>query len=288
MSNLYGSIEAGGTKFVLAVGDGELNIIKRITIPTRSPGETIKGVIDFFKDYSLKGIGLGSFGPADINKGSSTYGYITNTPKLSWNMYDIVGNLERALNVPIYFTTDVNAACYGEYVKGNAQGTKSCVYFTVGTGVGAGAINAGEFIQGFGHPEMGHMIVKQHHSDTYEGNCPFHKNCLEGLAAGPTIEDRLGIKGEQIEENNPVWDYIADYLAQAAYNTTLFLSPQVIIFGGGVMNQPYLLDKIKANFKELMNDYVATPDLNAYILQPELKDNAGTIGCLALAKKHFE
>ncbi|MGP6138976.1 ROK family protein [Jeotgalibaca sp. A127] len=288
MSNLYGSIEAGGTKFVLAVGDGELNIIKRITIPTRSPGETIKEVIDFFKDYSLKGIGLGSFGPADINKGSSTYGYITNTPKLSWNMYDIVGNLERALNVPIYFTTDVNAACYGEYVKGNAQGTKSCVYFTVGTGVGAGAINAGEFIQGFGHPEMGHMIVKQHHSDTYEGNCPFHKNCLEGLAAGPTIEDRLGIKGEQIEENNPVWDYIADYLAQAAYNTTLFLSPQVIIFGGGVMNQPYLLDKIKANFKELMNDYVATPDLNAYILQPELKDNAGTIGCLALAKKHFE
>lgn len=288
MSNLYGSIEAGGTKFVLAVGDGELNIIKRVTIPTRTPAETISAVIDFFQDYSLKGIGLGSFGPADINKESSTYGYITNTPKLSWSMYDIVGNLESALNVPIYFTTDVNAACYGEYVKGNAKGTKSCVYFTVGTGIGAGAINHGEFIQGFGHPEMGHMIVKQHHSDTYEGSCPFHTNCLEGLAAGPAIEHRLGVKGEQIEVTNPMWDYVADYLAQAAYNTTLFLSPQVIIFGGGVMKQPHLLDKIKATFKELMNDYVATPDLDAYILQPELQDNAGTTGCLALAKKHFE
>ncbi|WP_373710448.1 ROK family protein [Jeotgalibaca porci] len=288
MSSLYGSIEAGGTKFVLAVGDDDLNIIQRITIPTRTPAETIEEVIGFFKDYSLKGIGLGSFGPADIAKESATYGYITNTPKANWNMYDIVGNLERALHVPIHFTTDVNAACYGEYVKGHAQGTKSCVYFTVGTGVGAGAINAGEFIQGFSHPEMGHMIVKQHDSDTYEGNCPFHKNCLEGLAAGPTIAGRLGINGEKIEENNPVWDYLADYLSQAAYNTTLLLSPQVIIFGGGVMNQPNLLKKIKEKFKERMNAYVATPDLDAYILQPGLKDNAGTIGCLALAKKHFD
>lgn len=288
MSGFYGSIEAGGTKFVLAVGDEQLNIVERVSIPTKTPAETISEVVKFFKNYQLKGIGLGSFGPIDINKNSPTYGYITNTPKLNWTMYDIVGNLEKQLEVPIYFTTDVNAASYGEYVKGNAKGTKSCVYFTVGTGVGAGVINNGDFVQGYGHPEIGHMLVKQHHLDTYEGNCPFHHNCLEGLAAGPTIESRLGVEGEKISDDNPVWDYLAYYLAQATYNATLFFSPEVIIFGGGVMKQSHLLEKIRINFNKLMENYVSTPDLDAYILQPGLSDNAGTIGCLALARENFK
>ncbi|MDE1549124.1 ROK family protein [Jeotgalibaca caeni] len=284
MKELFGSIEAGGTKFVLAIGDSDYNIVERLSIPTHTPEETMPNVIDFFKQYQLKGIGLGCFGPIDLKKTSPTYGYITNTPKIAWQMYNIVGELEEALNVPVFFTTDVNAACYGEYTTGSARDLDSCVYFTVGTGIGAGAINQGSFVEGFSHPEVGHMIVNKHPLDDYIGNCPYHSNCLEGFASGPSIEERLGKKGEKIDEQDPIWDIISSYLAQAAYNTTLYFSPQKIIFGGGVMKQPHLLGKVKSQFEELLNGYVLTPAVENYIVLPELEDNTGTIGCLALAK----
>lgn len=285
---LLGSIEAGGTKFVCGVGNENLEIIERVSFPTTTPEETMALVIEFFKQYKLKAIGIGSFGPIDIHKDSPTYGHITSTPKLAWQDYDFVGAMKSRFDVPIAFTTDVNAAAYGEYVSGSGKGLSSCVYYTIGTGVGAGAIQDGRFIEGFSHPEMGHMIVKRHPEDRFKGSCPFHSECLEGMAAGPAIEKRAGKKGQELAEEDLIWAIEAYYIAQAAYNTTLILAPDVIIFGGGVMKQRQMLAKVHHEFKKLLNGYVKTPPLENYIVTPELEDDPGTIGCLALAKKELE
>ncbi|MFD2306182.1 fructokinase ScrK [Enterococcus termitis] len=285
---LLGSIEAGGTKFVCAVGTEALEIKKRVSFPTTTPEETMALVIDFFKQYELKAIGIGSFGPIDIHPESPTYGHITSTPKLAWQDYDFVGEMKKHFPLPIAWTTDVNAAAYGEYVAGSAKGLSSCVYYTIGTGVGAGAIQKGKFIEGFSHPEMGHMIVRRHPEDQFEGWCPFHGDCLEGIAAGPAIEKRTGTKGQELSSDDPIWEIEAYYIAQAAYNTTLMLAPDVIIFGGGVMKQRHMMEKVHDEFEKLVNGYVKTPPLKDYIVTPKLEDDPGTIGCLALAKEAYE
>lgn len=282
---MLGSIEAGGTKFVCGVGKDDLSIVERVSFPTTIPKETIKKVIDFFKQYELDGIGIGSFGPIDINLNSKTYGYITNTPKAGWKNFNFVNTLKKEFDVPIAWTTDVNAAAYGEYVAGSAQGLNSCVYYTIGTGIGGGAISNGKFVEGFSHTEMGHMIVKPHPKDTYEGNCPYHHNCLEGMASGTAIEKRNGIKGNDLNENHETWQYEAYYIAQAVYNTTLMLSPEKIILGGGVMKQTHLLELIRKEYDAIMKEYVFTPPLEDYIVTPALGDDAGTKGCLALARE---
>lgn len=284
---LYGSIEAGGTKFVCAVGNEKLEILERVSFPTTTPEETMPQVIAFFNQYKeeLGAIGVGSFGPIDIRKTSETYGYITSTPKLAWQNYNFLGAMKAALDIPMAWTTDVNAAAYGEYAFGNGKGKSSVVYYTIGTGVGAGALQDGKFIEGFSHPEMGHMLVVPHKDDDFEGACPFHGNCLEGMAAGPAVEKRNGRKGQDIPQDDPFWEIEAEYIAQCAYNTTLMFSPEVIIFGGGVMKQRHMVEKVHAAFTRIMKGYVATPALEEYILTPALEDNAGTIGCLALAEK---
>lgn len=282
---MLGSIEAGGTKFVCGVGKDDLSIVERVSFPTTNPKETMSLVIDFFKQYELEAIGIGSFGPIDINSKSKTYGYITNTPKSGWKNFDFVNTLKKEFNVPIAWTTDVNAAAYGEYVSGAAQGLNSCVYYTIGTGIGGGAILNGNFVEGFSHPEMGHMIVKPHSEDNYEGNCPYHHNCLEGMASGPAIEKRSGIKGNELSQDHKTWQYEAYYIAQAVYNTTLMLSPEKIILGGGVMKQAHLLQRIRKEYSDLIQEYVFTPSLEDYIVTPALGDNAGTKGCLALARE---
>lgn len=282
---IYGAIEAGGTKFVCAVGNAALEIIEKVSFPTETPQKTMAAVIDFFNQYKkeLKSIGVGSFGPIDIQPNSAEYGYITTTPKLDWQYVDFVGLLKRHFAIPIAWTTDVNAACYGEYISGKGQGLASVVYYTIGTGVGGGALQNGRFVEGFSHPEMGHMLVRRHSEDSFEGNCPFHKSCLEGMAAGPAIEKRVGKKGQELSSDDPFWQIEAEYLAQCAYTTTLLFSPDIIIFGGGVMQQS-LLPQVHQAFAELMNGYVKTPPLENYIVQPKLGNDAGTIGCLALAK----
>ncbi|WP_086350599.1 ROK family protein [Candidatus Enterococcus clewellii] len=282
---IYGAIEAGGTKFVCAVGNAALEIIEKVSFPTETPQKTIAAVIDYFNQYKkeLKSIGVGSFGPIDVQPNSAEYGYITTTPKLDWQYVDFVGLLKRHFAIPIAWTTDVNAACYGEYISGKGQGLASVVYYTIGTGVGGGALQNGRFVEGFSHPEMGHMLVRRHSEDSFEGNCPFHKSCLEGMAAGPAIEKRVGKKGQELSSDDPFWQIEAEYLAQCAYTTTLLFSPDIIIFGGGVMQQS-LLPQVHQAFAELMNGYVKTPPLENYIVQPKLGNDAGTIGCLALAK----
>lgn len=284
---LYGAIEAGGTKFVCAIGDESLNIKERVNFPTTEPEETLQQAIDFFTPYKdeLIAIGIGSFGPIDIHRDSKTYGYITTTPKLAWQNFDFVGTLKKFFDIPVEWTTDVNAAAYGEYIFGKGKDLSSVIYYTVGTGIGGGAIQEDRFIEGFSHPEMGHMLITPHSEDEFKGNCPFHGSCLEGMAAGPAIEARAGKKGQDIPADDPIWEKEAYYIAQCAYNTTLLFSPDVIIFGGGVMKQRHMMKKVHQAFEKLLNNYVQTPDIKDYIVTPALEDDAGIFGCLALAKQ---
>lgn len=282
---MYGAIEAGGTKFVCAVSDKQLEIKERVSIPTTTPEETLKQVFDFFDQYTLKSIGIGSFGPIDVNEKSATYGYVTSTPKTAWKNFDFLGAVKRQYEIPVAWTTDVNAAAYGEYKKGSARGTESCLYLTIGTGIGGGAVVGGKVLNGFGHPEMGHLLVSMHPDDNFKGVCPYHGNCLEGIAAGPAIEKRYGKKGNELAEDQRVWEIEAFYLAQALVNYTLILSPEKIILGGGVMKQTQLLSLVKKEFTKLMAGYVNTPALDEYIVMPELEDNAGIVGCLLMASE---
>lgn len=283
-----GAIEAGGTKFVCAVSDENLQIEKRVTIPTTTPEETMQAVFDFFAPYELKAIGVGSFGPIDVNKSSDTYGYITSTPKVGWENYPFLATLKQVYPIPIAWTTDVNAAAYGELKAGAAKGKHSCLYITVGTGIGGGVISHNQIIQGFGHPELGHILVRRHPKDSYLGHCPYHHDCLEGLAAGPAIEQRFGQKAQDLPKDHLAWEIEAYYLAQAIMSYTLILSPEIIILGGGVMKQTQLYPLIYQQFKELLQDYVTTPELDRYIVACELEDNAGITGCLLLGKEEYE
>lgn len=289
MTKLYGSVEAGGTKFVCAVGDGNFQVVEKVQFPTTTPYETIDKTVEFFKKFEadLQGIAIGSFGPVDIDENSKTYGYITKTPKPNWSNVDLVGLIAKEFKVPFYFTTDVNSSAYGEAMV--RQGVENLVYYTIGTGIGAGAIQRGEFVGGAGHTEAGHVYVALHPSDVaneFHGTCPFHNGCLEGLAAGPSLEARTGIRGELIEQHSDVWDIQAYYIAQAAVQATLLYRPDVIVFGGGVMAQEHMLRRVREKFTNLLNDYLPVPPVEDYIVTPAVSGNgSATIGNFALAKK---
>ena len=280
----YGSIEAGGTKFVCAIGDENFAVINRVSFLTTTPEATMANVFQFFDQYDLFAIGIGSFGPIDVNPKSATYGYITTTPKPNWANFDFLGAIKKRYPIAVGFTTDVNAAALGEQVAGAAKGLSSCLYLTVGTGIGGGAVINSKILEGFSHPEMGHIIMRPHPKDHYSGFCPFHQNCLEGLAAGPAIEGRFNTKAQLLDANHLAWQLEAYYLAQALMNYVLVLSPEKIILGGGVMKQAHLFPMIRSELANLLNGYVLLPDLQDFIVPPLLEDNAATIGCFILAK----
>lgn len=283
---LYGGIEAGGTKFICAVSDADLNIIDQVRIDTTVPAETMGQLKAFFDQYEVASFGIASFGPIDVNHDSPTYGYITSTPKLPWQNYDFVGQMNEWYDhKPIAWTTDVNGASLAENTLGAAKGADSCLYLTIGTGVGGGFSKKGEIYHAFSHPEMGHIKVGQDPNDHFEGACPFHGNCIEGLVSGPAIEKRTGIKGAELPADHEVWDYVADYLGQAIANYTLTLAPERVVLGGGVMHQPQLLDKIRTQVDKAIANYVELPAMTDYINLPKLGDNAGITGALLLAKQ---
>lgn len=292
MTKLYGSVEAGGTKFVCAVGDENFQVVEKVQFQTTAPYETIDKTVEFFKKFEadLQGIAIGSFGPVDIDENSKTYGYITKTPKPNWSNVDLVGLISKEFKVPFYFTTDVNSSAYGEALV--RQGVENLVYYTIGTGIGAGTIQRGEFVGGTGHTEAGHVYVALHPSDVandFHGTCPFHNGCLEGLAAGPSLEARTGIRGELIEQHSDVWDIQAYYIAQAAVQATLLYRPEVIVFGGGVMAQEHMLRRVRVKFTHLLNDYLPVPPVEEYIVTPAVAGNgSATLGNFALAKKVAE
>ncbi|ARY90515.1 MULTISPECIES: ROK family protein [Lacticaseibacillus] len=282
---MLGAIEAGGTKFVCAISENGIDIIDQETFPTTTPDETIAQVIGYFKAHPADRIGLASFGPIDVNRKSDQYGYITKTPKAGWQFFDILGTLQKHFpDTKFAFTTDVNAAAYGELKAGAGKGLDDLVYWTVGTGVGAGIVQNGQLLQGYSHPEAGHIILRRHPDDTFAGNCPFHGDCLEGMTSGPALQKHWGKPAKDLPADHPAWDLEAYYLAQACVDLTLTVAPEKIVFGGGVMHQQQLFPKIRNQFNRLLNDYVTVPPLDSYIVPIDLADNAGAIGAFLLAQ----
>ena len=292
MTHYYGGIEAGGTKFVCAVGTGPDDIRAEIRFPTTTPDETIGRATTFFeqqaKEVELAAIGIGSFGPVDPNPASPTFGFITTTPKPGWQDVDFAGAVGRFLNLPVGFDTDVNVAALGEHRWGAAQDLDTFIYLTVGTGIGGGGMIGGKRMHGLIHPEMGHIrLPHDWDADPFPGNCPYHGDCLEGLASGPALQARWGQAAETLAPDHPAWPLQARYLALALVNFICTLSPQRIIIGGGVMAQPALYDLVRGQVQDLLNNYVQSPaildDIENYIVPPGLGDQAGVLGAIALA-----
>lgn len=281
---IIAAIEAGGTKINYGLGNEKGEIIEQFSIPTTTPEENISQLVEYFKNKNFDVMGVASFGPIDPVINSETYGYITSTPKPHWTNTNLIGNLKKYFDVPIIFDTDVNAAALAENLWGAGVGLNNILYLTIGTGIGGGAIVNGKMLQGLTHPEMGHIYVRK--LNNFEGNCPFHGDCLEGLASGPAIEKRAGKKAYLLEENNFIWDEVANYLAEALVNYILILSPQKIMLGGGVMKQKHLFPKIHKKVKEKLNGYIQKKeileDIENYIIFPKLGDLTGFYGAIAL------
>ena len=285
---MLAGIEAGGTKMVCAVSDAELNLKGSAVFPTTSPQETIAEIINYFRKFDIDAVGIGSFGPIDLNPKSPTYGNITKTPKPGWSDFDFVGVFKKAFGVPVGFDTDVNAAILGEVYKGAAYGCNNAIYITIGTGVGVGVYCNGGLVHGLVHPEAGHILLNRHPEDSFEGSCPFHKNCVEGMASGPAIEKRWGKSPKLLIENDKVWELEAYYIAQAVASYILTYSPEKVILWGGVMHQDKLFDMVRSNVKEILNGYVHSEmvdsKIDQYIVKPALGEKPGITGALCLAR----
>lgn len=281
-----GALEAGGTKMVCAIGDEDGKIIKRSVFPTQTPDITMPMLIDFFAKEDLDALGIGCFGPIDPNKNSSFYGYITSTPKLAWRYYNIVKAFNDALNIPIGFDTDVNAAALGETAWGALKDCEVGMYITIGTGIGIGVCIHGKPLHGLMHPEAGHILLRKLENDTYKGNCPYHSDCFEGLAAGPAIEGRWGKKGYDLKDVPEVWDMEAHYIAQALADYILCYSPNRIVLGGGVMHQEQLFTLIRERVPGYLGGYINSDLINKkiddYIVPTGLGDDSGIKGALRL------
>jgi fructokinase len=290
--NYYGAIEAGGTKFVCMVGSGPNDIRAEVRFPTTTPTETIGRAAAFFKQQAqgvrLSAIGIGSFGPVDLDPASPTFGYITTTPKPGWANVDIVGILKAELDLPVVFDTDVNAAAFGEYCWGAARGLDPSIYLTIGTGIGGGAICNGRPLHGLVHPEMGHMLMPHDWKlDPFPGVCPFHGDCFEGLASGPSMKKRWGQPAETLPNDHPGWAIEAHHIAMALANLILNYSPRRIVIGGGVMQQAELFPMVRSQTLQCLNGYVQskqiTDGMDEYIVPPGLGQRSGVLGAIALA-----
>jgi len=293
MRRLFGGLEAGGTKFVCAVGDGPHGVLAQERIPTTTPAETIGQAIAFFREQEaalgrVHALGIGTFGPVDLDSRSSSFGRITSTPKPGWANTDLRRPFQDALQVPVVVETDVNAAALGEGLWGAAQGLDTFLYLTIGTGIGGGAVVNGNPLHGLVHPEMGHIRIPHDRTvDPFEGVCPFHGDCLEGLATGPAIERRWQAPPRSLPGDHPAWRLEAHYLALALSTFVCTLSPQRVILGGGVMTQPSLLPMIRTKVVDLLHGYVQVPPIleaiDEYIVSPGLGPRSGILGALALA-----
>lgn len=291
---LIAAIEAGGTKFVCAIGTGPDDLRDITRIATTTPDETLAEVCRWLsvaksKHGAFQAIGVGSFGPVDVNPDSETYGYITTTPKPGWQYVDIVNMLKSRYHVPVAFDTDVNAAVLGEYLWGAGQGIDPLVYITVGTGVGGGVLIHGQLLHGLLHPEIGHVMVPPPtNSQAIQAicHCPFHKSCVEGYISGAALAVRWGVRADTLPDDHPAWEEVADTMAHLLANITLTLCPKRIILGGGVMEQPNILPLVRGKFAQVLNGYLRVPEitreLDHYICAPGLQGRSGILGALAL------
>lgn len=292
---LFGGIEAGGTKFVCLVGNSPDQLVEEKRFPTTTPDETIARVNEFFAPYADRGqlasVGIASFGPVDLNLKSKTYGYITTTPKPGWGQVDLCGRIKRDLSVPVAFDTDVNAAAFGEqYWTPENQDLDPFLYMTVGTGIGVGAIINGLPLHGLMHTEAGHFAIPHNlQRDPFPGVCPYHGDCLEGLASGPSMNKRWGQNAESLPDAHPAWDLEAEYIALALVNLIYAYSPRRIVLGGGVPEHAGLHVAVRRKVQQLINGYIQSPvvleKIDSYILPPTLGARSGVLGAIAMAIK---
>ena len=280
-----GGLEAGGTKMVCAIGDEMGHVYEVKEFPTMSPEVTMPNIINYFKENKIEALGIGAFGPVDLNKNSKTYGYILDTPKLEWKHYNFLGEFKRNLDLPMGLDTDVNVACLGEVVYGQGRGLENVIYITVGTGIGVGIYSNGKLLHGMLHPEAGHILIQPIQGD--EGNCicPYHNNCFEGLASGPSIQRRWNKPAKDLVEEKKVWELESKYIGQAVTNYILTLSPEKIILGGGVMKQEQLFSLIREEVLNKIGGYINTNELiniDDYIVPAKLEGRQGIMGALYL------
>lgn len=292
MRPLLGGLEAGGTKFVCAVGTGPDDVRAEVRLATTTPERTIREAIAFFagqaKRAPLAGLGIASFGPLDLDSRSPTFGFITTTPKPGWQHVDLTTPLRRALGVPVVVDTDVNAAALAEHRWGSGRGVGTLAYVTVGTGIGGGALIDGRPVHGLIHPEMGHVRIPHDRArDPFDGTCPHHGDCWEGLASAPALAARWGREPDTLPDDHPAWDLEAHYLALGLANVVFVLSPERIVLGGGVMTRTPLFAAVRRELAQLMAGYLPTPALGerieTYVVPPALGDRSGVLGALALA-----
>jgi fructokinase len=287
---VVGGVETGGTKVLCAVGTGADDIHAQLRIPTGEPGETLARAVAFFREQAtpVAAIGIASFGPIDLDPRSPTFGFITTTPKPGWAHTDVAGPFRAALGVPVGFDTDVNGAALGEHRWGAARDVDPFVYVTVGTGIGGGGVVNGRLLHGLVHPEMGHLrLPHDRGADPFPGSCPYHGDCLDGLASGRALRERWGVPAETLPPEHPAWALEAEYLALGLVSVIGVLSPRRIVIGGGVMQQRQLLPRVRRRAVELLAGYVRAreivEDIENYIVPPMLGAGAGVFGALALA-----
>jgi fructokinase len=290
---LFGGIEAGGTKFVCIVGVDPENILKEERFPTTDPEETIHRAIEFFQPYvrreELAAVGIASFGPLDLNQNSQTYGYITTTPKPGWSQFDVYGEIRKRLNIPIAFDTDVNAAAFGEqYWQPENRPLDPFLYVTVGTGIGVGVMINGSPLHGLVHAEAGHLAIPHDwERDPFPGVCPYHGDCLEGVASGLAMSQRWNQSPESLPDSHPGWELETDYIALALVNLIYAYSPQRIILGGGVAQHLGLISAVRCKVRQFMHGYLQSflvmEGIDEYILSPRLGNRSGALGAMAMA-----
>ena len=277
--------------FSQLLGDMKGNAIERHRTYTTTPEQTMVAVLEILKSfqskYDIKALGLGCFGPIDVDLNSPTYGYITNTPKVAWQNFDIVSSIRLVCNGPLNFDTDVNAAALCEQLWGAGHGFENLLYLTIGTGIGGGAICNNRIVQGATHTELGHIGIAQNPDDTFKGSCPFHSNCLEGLASGTAVNKRWEVSSaSKLADDHIAWQFEAEYLAKAITSFVFTLSPEKVILGGGIMHKTVLFDMIRFNLKKYINnyfDYPALQDMSSFVVPASFGDNTGVKGSLALA-----
>ncbi len=290
----YGGIEAGGTKFVCAIGSDPQHILAQARFPTTTPQETLSRAAEFFLEFMrqgvpLRGLGVASFGPLDLNPASPEFGTIRTTPKEGWKDVPLLHLLQEQTGLPVFIDTDVSGAALAESLWGAAKGKQSCLYLTIGTGIGGGLVLDGKPFRALSHAEMGHLRLARLPDDSFEGICPFHGDCLEGLASGPAIARRVGQPAESLPPTHPIWDLEAEYLAQALHTLICILVPHRIVLGGGVMEQRHLFPRLWHRVRLSLNGYLPLREVNEsierYIVPPALGHLSGVLGAIALAQQ---
>jgi fructokinase len=287
---IYGGVETGGTWCVCALGTGPDDVTAYEQFPTGAPDETLDRIVEFFRARPAPtAIGVGSFGPVDVNPDSPTWGHVTTTPKPGWQHTPVASVLRDRLDVPVAFDLDVNAAAVGEHRWGAGVDAASLCYLTVGTGIGAGLVIDGHPLHGLVHPEVGHIRVPHDlRRDQFAGACPVHGDCWEGLASGPALAERWNATPADLSDDHQAWTLEAEYLAFGILSIVLVASPHRVIVGGGVMERSLLYPMLRTGLRELVADYLDTPllrdEIDSYIVAPALGDRAGVLGAIALAQ----